>query len=201
MKNAFLRYLLIVILIASYLGVFFVMSIMDLFNKKDVYEVNINYAGQLLTIENSINGIIPTGKDYYYVGVDEYKEDIYAIHAGKHWLEDNFDATGIARDNSITVKGLSKRASDFEVEKEIANRVYQIADENSCTLALEPGKVIEVNYVQDAVLKIIAGMLILVVGIVMLALKKRANEIPTWTRKAFLILFVVTLVFALWTIV
>ena len=65
MKNTFLRYLLIIILIASYVGVFFVMSIMDLFNTKDVYEININSAGQLLTIENSINGIIPTGKDYY----------------------------------------------------------------------------------------------------------------------------------------
>lgn len=200
MKNTFLRYLLIIILIASYVGVFFVMSIMDLFNTKDVYEININSAGQLLTIENSINGIIPTGKDYYYVGIDDNKGDIYAIHAGKHWLEDNFDANGIAHDNIITVKGLSKRASDFEVEKEIANRIYQIADESSCNLALEPGMVIEVNYVQDAVLKIIAGMLILVVGIVMLVFKKRADEIPSWTRKTFLILFIVTLVFALWAI-
>ena len=67
-------------------------------------------------------------------------------------------------------------------------------------MALEPGMVIEVNYVQDAVLKIIAGMLILVVGIVMLVFKKRADEIPSWTRKTFLILFIVTLVFALWAI-
>lgn len=200
MKKTFLRYLLIIILIASYVGVFFVMSVIDLFNTKDVYEVNINVAGQLITIENSINGIIPTGKDYYYVGVDDSKGDIYVIHAGKHWLEDNFDENGVAHGNNIIVKGLSKRASDFEVEKEIANRVYQIADDSNCNLVLEPGKVIEVNYVRDAVLKIIAGMLILVVGIVMLVFKKKSDEIPTWARKAFLILLIVTLAFALWAI-
>ena len=126
---------LIIILIASYVGVFFVMSFIDLFNTKDVYEVNINVAGQLLTIENSINGIIPTGNDYYYVGVDDNKGDIYAIHAGKHWLEDNFDANGVAHGNSITVKGLSKRASDFEVEKD--GTINLVAHEQGQTTELK----------------------------------------------------------------
>lgn len=200
MKNSVLKKFLIIVLIASYVGVFFVMSIMDLMNTKDVHEVNINLAGELLAVENSINGIIPIGKDYYYVGMDKTKGAIYAIHAGKHWLEDNFDVNGIAHGNSITVKGLSKRARDFKVEKEIANRVYQVADESNGNLAIEPGRVIEVNYVRDAVLKIIAGMLILAVGIIILIFKKRADEMPVWTKKAFLILVVVTLVFALWAI-
>lgn len=200
MKNKFLKTILIVILTASFVGVFFVMSIMDLLNTKDVHEVTINAAGQLLVIENSINGIIPTGKDYYYIGVDDSVGHIYTIHAGKKWLAGNFDENGIANGDGITVKGLSKRANDFNVEKELANRIYQASDESGYNLALEPGMVLELNYVQDAVVRLIAGILILVVGIIIFVFRKRSEEFPAWARKTFLILFILTLIFALWAI-
>ncbi|MGN0495308.1 MAG: hypothetical protein ACI4GW_03705 [Lachnospiraceae bacterium] len=199
MNNKFLKTILIIIVTASFIGVFFVMSIMDLLNTKDVYEVNIDVAGELLTVENSINGIIPTGKDYYYVGLNS-EGNIYTIHAGKKWLSDNFDENGIANADSITIKGLAKRASDYEVEKEIANRVYQVADESGYVLALEPGNVLELNYVSDAIIKLIAGILILVLGIIIAIFKKSAEKFPTWARKAILIFFILTLAFALWAI-
>jgi len=199
MKNKFLKSLLIIILVVSFIDVFFVMSIIDLLNTRDVCEVNLEAAGELLIVENSINGIIPTGKDYYYIGLGN-EGDIYTIHAGKKWLSDNFDENGIAYSDSITIKGLAKRASDYDVEKEIANRANQFANESGYNLALEPGYVVELNYVADAIIKLIAGFFILLVGIIIEVFRKRGDEFPAWTGKAVLILFILAIAFALWAI-
>ncbi|MBR1700353.1 MAG: hypothetical protein IJ716_00110 [Lachnospiraceae bacterium] len=203
MKNRFLKTILYIILVASFIGVFFVMSIMDLTNTKDVHEISIDAAAQLLIVENSINGIIPTGKDYYYIGINEETGCIYTIHAGKKWLTDHFDSNGMANGNSVSVKGLAKRAGDYDVEKELAQRAGQVAynaAESGYKLALEPGRVLELNYVQDGVVKLTAGVLILAVGIILFVFRKRTEEFPAWARKAILVLVVVTLIFALWAI-
>lgn len=201
MQNTFLKTILTVILIASFVGVFFVMSIMDLVNTRDIHEIAINRAGQLIVIENSINGIIPTGKDYYYAGVDDSSSAVYAIHAGKNWLSDIFDREGKAIEGEILIKGLSKRASDFRVEQEIASRIYAVAESSELNLGIEPGYVLELNYIRDAVLRLIAGLLILAIGIVMFVFRDRKDELPEWSRKVFLVLFILTIFFALWTIV
>ena len=203
MKNKFLKTILYIILAASFIGVFFVMSIMDLTNTKDVHETSIDAAAQLLIVENSINGIIPTGKDYYYIGINEETGGIYTIHAGKKWLTDHFDSNGLANGNSVSIKGLAKRAGDYDVEKELAQRASQVAynaAESGYELALEPGRVLELNYVQDGVVKLTAGVLILAVGIIIFVFRKRTEEFPFWARKAILVLVVLTLIFALWAI-
>ena len=203
MKNRVLKILVAIVLVVSFIGVFFVMSIMDLMNTKDVYERHIDVAGELLVVENSINGIIPTGKDYYYVGLNDETGEIYTIHAGKKWLEKNFDPEGNANGNGVSIKGLSKRANDFKVEKELANRITQIADdfgEYGYELAQVPGHVLEINYVRDAIMKIFAGILILGMAALYVVFKKKADVFPAWTGKAILAGFVLILIFSLWTI-
>ena len=203
MKNKFLKAILYIILVASFIGVFFVMSIMDLTNTRDIHETSIDQAAQLLVVENSINGIIPTGKDYYYIGINEETGGIYTIHAGKRWLTDHFDSNGMANGNSVSIKGLAKRPGDYDVEKEIAQRAGQVAynaAESGYELALEPGRVLELNYVRDAIVKLTAGILILALVIIIFAFRKRTKEFPAWARQAILVLVVMTLIFALWAI-
>lgn len=202
MKNTFLKWVLGIILVASFIGVFFVMSIMDLVNTKDVYEVSIDEAVELLTVEKSINGIIPTGKEYFYLGLNEDSGKLYAIHADKKWLKNNFDSNGMSNGNAIIIKGLSKRASDFQVEKEIESRVGQVVvgSNNELVSALASGYVLELNYVLDSIVRLIAGILILAFGILIFACRNRREEFPAWAQKGVVVLLVATLVFALWAI-
>lgn len=195
MKNPVLKKIVLGILVLSFVGVFFVMSIMDLTNKKDLHEVKISYAVELLVVENSINGLIPTGKDYYYLGFSEETEKMYAIHASKNWLKKNFDSEGICKQSDgITVKAISKRASDFKVEKELASRVNSISAIES---GLPLGYVLENNYIRDAILKLIAGVLILLVAIIGVTINKKGLLLSDTAGKCFVALAVAALVFAL----
>lgn len=204
MKNKFLSVVLCIILVAAFIGVFFVTSILDLTNTKDVQTATIDRVEPLMVLNHSINGIIPTGKDYYYVGIDESQGKIYALHVEKNWRADYFDSTGAAIGNGVSVKGLSKRPNDFEAEQGIAQKISMIANAeagNGYVLALEPYKVIETNYVKDSLLKIIAGMLLLLVGVFMSIIKKRDIDLPAGVIRALIVPFLIILFFALWTII
>lgn len=198
-KDGILSKILIIIVVASFFGVFFVMSIMDLTNKKDVRDVDINYAYSILTVEHSINGIIPTGKSYYYLGISDDTGKAYIIHAGKSWLDDNFDSNGSAlSQEGYHINSLEKRQSDYDVEKELAARAAQV---EGITLDQEFGRVLELNYKRDAILKLIAGVAGLILAFVGFLLYRRKDTVPVLVRRVYLVCFVVVLVFALKTII
>ena len=197
MKNKYLKGFLMILLAVIFIAFFFVMSIMDLTNKDDVHETKIDAAGQLLVVENSINGIIPTGKDYYYIGMNEDSGEIYTIHAGKNWLKKNFDSDGMAKGNGVKIKGLSKSAGDYEVRDEIASRVNQIKAELGGTFVLESGNVLELNYVQDSIVRLIAGTLLIALIILGFAATKRKEAFPAWFGKAVAVVTVLAMVFVI----
>lgn len=159
---------------------FFGFSIADLVNKKDVHELEITEAAQILVVENSINGIIPTGKDYYYVGYCKSDDKIYLIHAGKNWLTKNFSSDGRSKDiEGLHIKALEKRAADYEVEKELAVRMQQI---DELTPALGYGRVLELNYVRDALIKLFAGIMIALTGVIYFLIKKEKVVSDIWPK-------------------
>ncbi len=193
-KNSVVSKILIVIVMLCFLYVFFVSSIIDLANQKDVHEVTINHAYDILEIENSINGIIPLGKDCYYVGFSAEENNAYIIHAGKSWLSDNFDAAGNAlADGGYYISALSKRAGDFDVEQELSNRLSQI----EVSPGLEYGYVLELNYVRDAVLRMVAGVVLLALVIVGYIFN---NSIPGPLKLIYIIVLFAVLFFSLATI-
>ena len=160
MKHPILSKIAIGIVIASFFYFFFVMSIIDLTYKKDIHDVSITEACELLVVENSINGLIPMGKDYYYLGFSAETQKLYILHGGKNWLKDNFETTGVAKDTKgISIRALAKRAGDYDVEKELENRMAGVEGVDS---ALEFGMVLELNYVRNAICRIVAGVLMLV---------------------------------------
>jgi len=203
MKNGVLKVICYIIFVAAFIGVFFVTSILDLVNVKDVLEGRVHAAGELLVVENSINGIIPTGKDYYYLAMDEETGTVYTIHAEKSWLSKNFNAEGLSAADGVKIKGLAKKAGDFEVEQELATRVRQFAlnvGDSQVNLAFTPGWVLELHYVRDAVMKLIAGTVLLATGIIGAVFSKRKEEFPAWVGKPLILLFVLALFFGLWAI-
>lgn len=190
-KNSVVSKILTVILILCFLYVFFVGSIIDLANQKDVHEVTINQAYEILEIENSINGIIPFGKDYYYVGFSAEENNAYLIHAGKGWLSDNFDAAGNAlASEGYYISALAKRASDFDVEQELSYRLSQI----EVSSGLEYGYVLELNYVRDAVLRMVAGVVLLALAIIGYIFN---NSIPGPLKLIYFIILFAVLFFSL----
>lgn len=198
MKNKILTVICIILLGFCFIYGFFVMGIMDLVNKKDVYEVTITQAYDILEVEHSINGLIPTGKDYYYVGFNENEQGVYLIHAGKNWLSDHFDAEGNAKTaGGYTVKALAKRENGYETERELASRLSQIG---VTELALDNGKILQANYVCDAILKIVIGILILIVGIVGYVFNKMGDRILPVMWRVYAVILVAVLFVALWVI-
>ena len=61
------RKALLIFLSVIFVGCFGVVSIADLVNTKDRYTVNLGECYELMEIEHSINGLIPVGKDQYYI--------------------------------------------------------------------------------------------------------------------------------------
>ena len=197
-KNGILSKLLIIIVVASFFGVFFVMSIMDLANKKDIRDIHIKYAYSILTVEHSINGLIPTGKSYYYLGIADGSGKAYLIHAEKNWLNENFDSDGRSiSQEGYHINALEKRQSNYDVEKELTARASQV---EGITLDQEFGRVLELHYKRDAILKLTAGVAGLILALAGFLLYRRKDTVPLWGRRVYLVCFVVVLVFALKTI-
>ena len=78
-------------------------SISDILHR-DQKQIEVVWAKEVLTVRNTIMGLIPTGKDHYYVGMDS-RGNCCLIRVGKGWLDSNFAADGFALDGSVTVTG------------------------------------------------------------------------------------------------
>ncbi|MDD6825920.1 MAG: hypothetical protein PUE12_07400 [Oscillospiraceae bacterium] len=118
--------------LASVLGILFAVGVFiyfiiggfsKLFGKSDYMEISIDMAGYGIVVEHSINGLIPTGKDYYYIGLDSESGNIYTIQAGKSWLEDNFNTEdNTSKNGRITLKTKNTRL-DYKVSDELSSGV------------------------------------------------------------------------------
>ena len=138
---------------------------MKIFNKSDYEEINIDKAGYGIVIEHSINGLIPTGKDYYYIGLNSEEGDIYVIQAGKKWFEDNFySSDNSSNEGSMTLKTKVNRL-DYEVARELAS-VFSDSDVNiSCDYCYDT------LYKSKGILMIISAVLILATIIYFIMIK------------------------------
>lgn len=104
-------------------------GVSDLTNKEDLYTITIDGAAEVLEIEHSINGLIPIGKDHYYVGIEEETRQAYLIKASKRWYKKNFGEDYRALNpNGLTITALAKRVSDHEVAHELENRLSQLGE-------------------------------------------------------------------------
>lgn len=137
-------------------------AIMDLVNQKDLHTVRLNGAFSVLEIEHSINGLIPIGTDYYYLGYEDGTNNAYVIKASKHWLDKKFDADYRALDSKgVEITALAKKVSDFQTSQELANRLSQAGEMN---YPIGAENCLVVDYKKNAIVKLIDFVLLLCVA-------------------------------------
>ena len=149
----------LILLCAGILIYLLVSSITDLTNTEDLHTTTLDGAFQILQLEHSINGLIPTGSDYYYVGIVEDTYDVYLIKSSKGWLKKNFadDYTAL-NSNGVQITGLAKEVSDSQVSRELETRLSQLEDVN---YPLGQLCCLELDYKFNAILKLINFVLLI----------------------------------------
>lgn len=105
----------------------FISAVMDLTNKQDLHTVHINAAFEMLGVEHTVNGFIPVGTDYYYVGIEQETGYAYTIKASKKWFRKNFASDNMALDaNGMQLTALSREIRNSELSEELTSLALQI---------------------------------------------------------------------------
>lgn len=187
-----------VVLVLFFIGILlFLLStaILDLTNKRDLHTVKIDGASEILELEHSINGLIPIGTDYYYIGFEGESYDAYIIKASKKWLENNFDSNFMAKkSDGIQITALAKKVSDYKTARELYSRATQIEGVN---YPLGTEYCLDMGYKANAITKLIIFSLIIFLAFTGVKFVKNKGEVKPWFVKYWIIVLMVTLVLLL----
>lgn len=166
-------------------------GIADLVNTKDLYDVNINGCFEVLTVEHSINGIIPTGKDHYYIGFNGAgSPNAYLIKAPASWYKKNFYAED---GDCITPPGprftaLAKRVDSYEV-REALNEKFAEVDPDRFVVGPEYCLVTNYKILAFAKIFLIVGLVLMIVVAKFMSDKQKDFK-GIW-GKILLVLFII----------
>lgn len=129
-----------------------VTGIYDLVNRNDLYTINADGCVEILEVEHAVNGLIPIGKDHYYIAFDGESGDVCIVKASKRWYRKNFDETGYAlTPGGITITALAKDISDHQIERELISRTSQIEGVN---FIVSPNYSLDIAYKSNAICKL-----------------------------------------------
>lgn len=170
-------------------------AVLDLTNKEDLHMVHVDGAFAILELEHSINGLIPIGTDYYYVGVEEETLDAYLIKAPKNWLEKNFNSENMSlQAGGMQITALLKKVSDFDTARELSSRASQI-EELQYPFGTE--YCLDLGYKQMAIKKLILFVLSIIIIITGVSIFKKTNEVKPAVVKCWLVALIIWLVLLL----
>ncbi len=188
MKDKILHFVLITLLVGLVLYLP-ISSIMELTNKNNIQEITITGACEAVSLEHSINYLIPVGTDYYYFGIDE-KGDAYVIQAGKKWLEKNFNTDYTAKDsNGIKITGRVKKIHDFQVSNSINESINKMGfEENGINMPLTSECVLDTLYIKSAIVKLVDFFIFVLAALGCLVMVKKKDKCPRVISKATLCL-------------
>lgn len=181
--------ILFYIIVVAY---FLISGIYDICGFNTYYNANIIAASELFETEHTINGLIPCGTDYYYVGLTD-DQRLVVLRASPDWMSGNFDEDGYALpEQGVPVKGTLKRLSyDEQGAVEDALKDFQDFNVMSTTQSLN------IIYFDIAIHDIIAGSLLLIFGIFGLIIWKNQKLRASFKNNRFLIIGAVVVVIAL----
>ena len=160
-------------------------GVYDLVNKKDLVTIEIDRAAEILEVEQSINGLIPLGKDHYYLAGDSSTGETCILRAAKSWYQKNFTEDGdLKAGDGLTVTALAKRC-DFDVARELENRLGQVEGIN---LVMSPDYCLALSFRFFAIAKILIVVLGVVGAFMVYRIAKSDHEVsPVWKKTILLI--------------
>lgn len=182
-----------VMLFVAVFGYVLISGILDLTNRKDLHTIRIDYGFEVLEVQHSINGLIPYGKDHYYIGIDGSTYNAYIIRAPKDWAERNFgemtsENGTISFDTSNQITGLSKKISNYKISRKISS---QISTMEGMTFPLGTDCFLELSYARKAWAKILSiSLIILLVFIGFLIFKKKIKIHPNLVIVYFIVIVI-----------
>ena len=158
------------IFVIALMAYLLIIPIVNLTDKENTHTVTINGAGELIVVEHSINGLIPMGKDYYYIGINEKNAEAYVIKAPKKWLEKNFNSEHMALEAvGLEITALAKKL-DYEVEREVYSTLTSL---EGVTYPITASYYLDTGYMANIItrLALFAVLLFLVISFLVI-LKK-----------------------------
>lgn len=177
---------------------FLITAVSDLTNKKDLHTINLAGAFEILEVEHAINGLIPVGKEYYYIGIEEDTYAAYIIKASKKWLENNFDSDYKAKDaGGFRITALAGKVHGFDISRELQSRAENIGELN---YPLGTEYCLNMGYKTDAIIKLIVVVLCIILTITFIIFVKPESEEKPLYKKYWIVGLVITLVLMLMTL-
>lgn len=188
-----------VILLLVFLFVYFLITaILDLTNKKDLHTINLAGAFEILEVEHSIYGLIPVGKEHYYIGIEEDSYNAYIIKASKIWFKNHFDSDYMAKDaGGIRITALAGDVQDYKISEELQSRAEKIEELN---YPLGTEHCLNMAYKVNAIMKLIVVALCVILPITFaLFVKPNGDANPLFSKCWFagLIIAVILLIICL----
>ena len=185
-----------VILLLFFVGYLLGTGVYDLLNTKDMRTVKIDGCVEILQVEHSINGLIPTGKDHYFLGVNYDDGTACMIKASNGWYKKNFDAEKNATTpGGLVLTVLSKRISDHDVREELAYRAQEIGGVE--VFSISPEYVLDVDYQIKAIGKLALVVLGIILAVIVAVVSKSGKPAGKATGIVVLIIAVLILVLIL----
>ena len=112
-----------IIFFSVFLIYLLVSGFLEYTDKSGTASAEIDIAGYGVELEHSIWGLIPTGKEYYYIAINGTNGNIYVVRAGKHWIEQNFDSSTHQSINGMMTLTAEIDGVDPDVAKELDSRI------------------------------------------------------------------------------
>ena len=147
------------------------------------------------TIKHTINGVIPTGTEYYYMIFTEDFGRIMIIRADKNWYDRNFDSEGVAKDEDGCLVTGYVRATPGEVDRSITLYRNKLQESYKITIALQSSLYTDTIAVKVSILQILVGVIPIILGIGFLVSIKAGILSATLDSRAGKIFVVLLLVF------
>ena len=196
-KKASLIFFIILMLAA--VAYMLITGVRDLTDQSGICEGDIDMATKGMVLEHSINGLIPTGMEYYYIGLNSEDGRVYLIRAGKHWFDDNFEeATYTAKAGHLKVSGRLKNV-DYDVSREIASRFAEL-DGSECTFVTGSSQCYNLIYKSDAIKKIICAVLMILTAVILALAALKGDGINTFSKFGVVgvVLMIICMVFMIY---
>ncbi|MDE6750464.1 MAG: hypothetical protein K2K21_15610 [Lachnospiraceae bacterium] len=172
---------------------FLISAIMALTNKKDLHTINLAGAFEILEVEHAINGLIPIGKDHYYIGIEEESYDAYIIKASKRWFKNNFGSDYLAKDaGGVQITALAGEVRDFDISRELQSRTAQMEELN---YPLGTEYCLNMGYKVNAIMKLFIVAFVIVTIIAAIALRKPERKVNSVFSTCWIVGLIIAVIF------